>query len=273
MIKNSLVVIKAEYIKQHKSRFHSSSIYFSMLLWPVLELIIAYYTFKPFLDVQSTSPISRWITQEKIGIFIIIGYLIYMFFTSLVDSAWSFSSERIKGTLELLYLTPANMICIMVGNILSSLFANIWRFFLISTGCMFIFTDINTSSILMIFISVIVLVLSSVCWGLFMNSIFLFSRDVRVLYTLIKAPMETFTGVRVPIKALPFFAQVIGSIFPLTWCLNIMRKIYIDASTIIELKYDLLILSSVCIILLLLSIIIINKAAYYSKKTGNNTLF
>lgn len=270
---NFLKVVKAEAIKKHKSQYHSISIYFSLLLWPILELFTAYFTYQPFLNLQGSSSLANWISEDKVTIFIIIGYVVFMFFNVLVDSAWGFSTERIHGTLDLIYLSPSNMYAVLLGNVVSSLFISIWMFLVFSVGALFIFTDLNIFHYYMIFIVVAVLVISSTCWGIFLNAIFLFARDTRLLYTIIKAPMDIFSGVKVPFNAFPFWAKFIGSVYPLTWSLNIIRKIFIDAAKIKDIFGELCIVLFMCILITCITIIILKKAEEYSLKTGNNTLF
>ena len=127
MFKQFSRVVIAEAYKQHRNYFHSKVIYFTMLLWPVLLFLAAYYTYKPFRLEAATSHIS-YLTESNLITFILIGYVAQMFFRSFVQSAWFFSFERTNGTLELIYLSPANRLALIFGNAVSSLLQNIWLF-------------------------------------------------------------------------------------------------------------------------------------------------
>ena len=46
-MKRSLLVIKAEIVKQQQHDYHSWFVYLSLLLWPILGFFEVYYTYKP----------------------------------------------------------------------------------------------------------------------------------------------------------------------------------------------------------------------------------
>ena len=47
-MKRSLLVIKAEIVKQQQHDYHSWFVYLSLLVWPILGFFEVYYTYKPF---------------------------------------------------------------------------------------------------------------------------------------------------------------------------------------------------------------------------------
>ncbi|MDF2519746.1 MAG: phosphate transporter permease [Clostridia bacterium] len=265
--------IKAEAIKQHKSVYHSNLMYFSMLIWPVLELFSAYYAYKPFEGTAASEIVAKWVGDDMIFAFILFGYISFIFFRCFVQSAWRFSSERISGTLELIYQTPANRLGIMLGNALASLFESTWMFMVFCIGALVLFTNLRISSIFMPLVAVLSLVIPSICWGIFMNSLFMFSRDSGMLYTVFQSPMEIFGGAKLPYPAFPFWAKVIGGVFPLTWSINIVRKIFMNGALLSDIKFELLVLCAICAALFLMTLLLLKKSEAYARKTGNMALF
>lgn len=263
----------AEFTKQHKSNYHSYVIYFSMLLWPVLNLITACYNYKPFQNTVMGESIAQWVSKENIFIFIILGYLSLMFFNSLVQSAWFFSKERISGTLELIYLSPASRMGVITGNALASLFESVWLFSIFCLGTLFFKGNYVIANPFMIIIALLVLIISSVCWGMLLNSIFLLSRDTRTLSTLLSDPMELFSGTRIPFTALPLWGKIFGAIFPLTWSLNLVRKIFMQGANLSTIKFDLALIAIICIVLVTISKVLLVSGERYAKKTGNMAMF
>lgn len=273
MNKQMLNSIKAEAIKQHKSVYHSNLMYFSMLIWPVLELFTAYYSYKPFEGSTASGIIAKWVGDDMIFAFILFGYISYMFFKSFVQSAWRFSFERVSGTLELIYITPASRLGIMLGNALASLVESTWMFLVFCIGALLFFTNIRVSGILMPLVAALALVIPSICWGIFMNSLFMFSRDTGIFYTIFQSPMELFGGAKVPYPAFPIWAKLIGGIFPLTWSANIVRKIFMHGAMLHDIGIELAALGIICIALFLLTLMLIKRSEDYARKTGNMALF
>lgn len=273
MNKYMLNSIKAEAIKQHKSVYHSSLMYFSMLIWPVLDLLIAYYSYKPFEGSATSEIIAKWVGEDKIFAFILFGYISFMFFKCFVQSAWRFSYERTSGTLEIIYLTPANRLGIMLGNALASLFESAWMFTVFCFGAIVLFTDLNISNIFMPIIAVLSLVIPSICWGIFMNSLFMFSRDTGIFFTIFQSPMELFGGAKIPFPAFPMWAKLIGGFFPLTWSASVVRKIFMHGAVLTDIRVELLLLSLICVALFILTLFLLRKSEDYARKTGNMALF
>lgn len=111
-------VVWAEMKKQHRNYFHSKLIYISLFVWPALNFITACFSMQVFDVGQSTVP---YLTDQNLVAYLMLGYLCMSFFRCLVQSAWRFSQERFSGTLELIYLSPANRGAILLGNALASL--------------------------------------------------------------------------------------------------------------------------------------------------------
>lgn len=264
--------ILAEAVKQYKSNFHSKMVYYSMLFWPILQLFASYYSYKPFEDSKVSSVISAWVGKDKVFAFIIFGYMGYMFFGSFIQSAWRFSYERVSGTLELIYITPASRIGIMLGNALSSLLASAWMFTVFCAGALIFFTDLKLK-IYMLPVAILCLTIPAICWGVFLNTLFMFTRDSGLLFEVFQSPMEIFGGTKIPYQAFPLWGKLIGGIFPLTWSLIIIRKIFMNGATMSNIKSELLILILFCILLSILSKYLIVKAEKYARKTGNIAMF
>jgi ABC-2 type transport system permease protein len=161
----------------------------------------------------------------------------------------------------------------MLGNALASLFESAWMFTIFCFGVIFLFTNLNISSIFMPIIAVFALVIPSICWGIFMNSLFMFSRDTGIFFTIFQDPMELFSGAKIPFLAFPIWAKLIGGFFPLTWSATIVRKIFMHGAIISDIKVELLYLSLISIGLFYLTLFLLRKSEAYAKKTGNMALF
>ena len=262
--------LTAEMKKQHKNYFHSRMIYVSLFVWPFLSFVTTYYSFKVF-NIEK-SKIS-YITSENMVVYLLLGYMCMSFFRSLVQSAWNFSFERISGTLELIYLSPVNRAAVLLGNAISSLFESVFVMLIFSILVLIINGEVLLIKILPCITVFFIVTAMAVAWGMFLNSLFLFSRDSDFLFTVLEEPMEIFSGVKVPTILFPVWAKAISVFFPLTYAIEAVRRVVLTGSTLYEIRG--FVVTGVVIIAILLVLIstMIKIVERHMRITGNITLF
>lgn len=269
-MRSFLKTVCAEMKKQHKNYFHSRTIYVSLFFWPLLDFISRYYSFKSFdLDKSEVS----FLNAGNIVVYLMLGFMCMSFFRSLVQSAWMFSLERQSGTLELIYLSPASRLAVLLGNAVSSLFEGV-SLMLVFGGLVLIYCKDALRALLLPCATVILITTAmAVLWGMFLNAMFLYSRDSRILFTIFEEPMEIFSGVITPTSLFPAWAKALSFIFPLTYALAAVRSVFMDGATINDIRG--FIFAGICIILLLylLTAAAIRIAERHSRRTGNFSLF
>lgn len=271
-MRNFLLVLWAEAKKGHRLNFHSTLIYFSLLIWPAVMFVSAYYSYRPF-NLGAESPLPRFFPPEEIGIFLLSGYLGYIFFWSLVQSAWQLSFERQSGTLELIFLTPVSRLGFIYGRAAADLGEGVWLFFTFSILAAFFMGGGQAIAWWSVLLALVILTLAAVIWGGFLNTVFLFSRDSGFLYTILDEPMVIFSGVKVPIEALPFWAKAISYIFPLTYVLRILRGIILTGASTQALLLFFVQLVLVLALMVVLTYWLLQKAEAHAKREGNMVLF
>jgi ABC-2 type transport system permease protein len=271
-MKEWLHLLWAEMKKEHRNSFHSHFIYFSLLVWPVIKFVTAYYSFLPF-QLGQGSPLGRFIGLDQLALFLLTGYLGYIFFWCLVQSAWQLSFERQSGTMEMIFITPVNRLTFIYGRSLSSLVEGVWLFFTFSLLGLFFIDGIRVSSWVSVPLSFFILLLSAAVWGGFLTVLFLFSRDSSFLYTVLDEPMQIFAGVGIPPLAFPFWAKIISFCFPLTYALHMVRKLLMEGASLWELGRDLGLLVAVLALLVLISAFLLRRAERHMKQTGNMVLY
>ena len=270
-MQNAIKVIGAEIKKQHQHTFHSYTIYFSLLLWPILIFFNTYYTYKSF-NLKKITVFSNSInSNQSLIIFLITGFIGYNFFYSMVQSAWQMSFERQNGTLETVFLSPANRLAIAYGRSLGALFQNVWMFSVFSFIILIGTKNFNINNIVYIPLAFLILTLSATVWGGLMNVIFLFSRDAGILNNILDDPMEFFSGVRVPTSTFPLWAKAISTIFPLTHSLTLVRSILISSNA--PCMNDVVKLGVSLAIIFILTIVLLKLAEKNARNTGNLTFY
>jgi ABC-2 type transport system permease protein len=113
----------------------------------------------------------------------------------------------------------------------------------------------------------------AVVWGIFLNSLFLFSRDSGFLYTILEEPMEIFSGVKVPTMLFPLWAKVIAAVFPLTYAIEAVRRVMLLGSSLYDIRGFLFIGSIIIVILILAILFILKLVERHVRSTGNMALF
>ncbi len=263
MIKH-IHIISAEMTKIHRTSLHSAMVYFSLLIWPVIIFFITYYAYKPF-DLRAVSEYGI-VDFNGLMVFLIIGLLGYNCFWCMVQSAWQMSYERQEGTFEIIFASPANRLALLYGRALGSLFQSMWMLAVFSGIIIFFNQRITSGLIFSIIISFLILLFSSVVWGGFMNAIFIFSRDASFLFNIFDEPMNLLAGTKLPVACFPGWAQALSSLFPLTYCLYIIRSVFLGQSIDMGL---MLIFVVMLVVLIIATIVIVGLAEKNGRRTGN----
>ncbi|MBL4931868.1 ABC transporter permease [Clostridium paridis] len=263
-------VVIGEIKKQHLNYFHSKLIYISLFIWPILSFVTSYYSFKPFKINNSNI---NYLNEQNVVVFIVLGYMTMSLFRSLVQSAWNFSFERMSGTLELIYLSPATRQGVILGNALSSLFESVIFMVIFTLGVLIFKREVLNINYLSLMVVFIITLTMAVIWGMLLNSLFLFSRDSGFLFTILEEPMEIFSGVKVPTSVFPFWAKGISLLFPLTYAIEAVRSVILKGSSLSGIINFIIIGVSIIALLYFACIKIIKIVEVHSRKTGNFTYF
>ncbi|KUO70518.1 MAG: hypothetical protein APF77_09965 [Clostridia bacterium BRH_c25] len=265
-------ILKAEMRKQHKNRFFGKSIYVSLFIWPMLTFITAYYSYKPFPLDKIVGGLG-YINESNLIIFVLMGYMCLIFFRCFVQSAWFFSMERTYGTLELVYLTPANRLAFIMGNAVSSLFESIWLFMVFAIGVFILNASSFKIDMACAVLGITLLIVLSMLWGMLLNALFLFSRDSAFLFTVLEEPMEIFAGIKVPAVVFPVWAKAVSAVFPLTYIAEMLRRIFIRGDGFLQIRGFVIVSIFIGFIMLSVTTICLKLGEQYARKTGNMALF
>lgn len=262
----------AEIKKEHRHSFHSKMIYFSLLVWPVIMFVTAYYSFAPF-RMEPDSPLARFVAADQLPLFLLTGYLGYIFYWCLVQSAWQMSFERQAGTMEMIFISPVNRLAFLYGRSLSSLVEGVWLFFCFALLALIFVGGMQPSGWWAPLLAFVILLVSAVIWGGFLSVLFLFSRDASFLYTVLDEPMLIFSGVRLPPLAFPLWAKLIAFCFPLTYALQLVRGLLMEGATLQELAPKMGLLFGVLLLLVTATSLLLKKAERHMKETGNMVMY
>lgn len=210
--------LKAQIGKKRLSHYNDITLYFSSIIWPVIQLVSIAYIFKPFEQVNGQ------IGMNNTFLFIGIGYLAYNIFFLMMESAWTFSMEKNEAVLEAVFVTPYPRYLILLGNCLGTLFESIWisiiGFLIITLN----FKIYSIETFMWGFVGFLLLLAISIAWGIFLSSLMLVLKDVSIVFNLCQDPVKIFGGVIIPVSLLPWWGKLLSLFFPLVYPINIIRN-------------------------------------------------
>lgn len=264
---NFLKTLLAEVSKSFKLTSLTWLSVFEIIFWPLLNFFTVIFTFKVF----NLKIFAQYGFNSTTGIttFLITGFLGMSSFTSMTIPAMSFERERIEGTLEVLFCTPASRLGIVFGRALGGIIQSLWTFVLF-LGYFFYLNELHLSNItIFLFIEALIIV-AAVIWGGFINTLFLSSRNNTFFYVLFNNPMEILSGVSIPISAFPKFISWSSTIFPLTYCLLVIRPLLLG-KPFPTLQFSLYVLINALLIFIVT--LLLKFTEHTERKNGSLTLF
>ena len=248
----------------------STSYVFSLLLWPIIALMSTFFTYSPF-DISLLEPLGISTNSELI-IFLVTGTLAYTCFWAMLEGAIHLGKERENGTLEITFLSPANKTAVLYGRAFGGIIQSLFLLFVFTIILLIVNAELNIRHLYLIPIAMAILVFTGAVWGVFINAIFLLSRDIDVLFTISDEPMLNFSGVRSPISTYPLWFRAIAAIFPLTHCIEIIRAIFFNTTNLLNVRS---IISYIVIVIVMITIthFILRYAIKKNRETGDLQLY
>ena len=254
--------------KQRRNYFNSYSTYISLLVWPLLTVICTYYKYSNF-SIKLLNRINIY-TKEDLLVFLTTGYLCYNLFWVMVQSALFMKKERENGTLETIFLSPASRIAVVYGRSMGALFQSIWLLIIYCVMLIVIYKGTIIHILLELPLIYLCIIFSAIIFGGFINTIFIVSRDTDFWFSLCDEPMKLLTGVELPISIMPLLFRCIAYIFPLTYCLEIVRGLIGKGEVEGTMLFRYAMVNG---IFLIMTKIIMTMAEKYNRKTGNLQLY
>lgn len=267
-------VLSAEAFKQLRTYWGQHINVVSEVVYPALYFAVAYYMFRPFYSART---VPGWLPggrQDALALFLLTGYLGYTIFQRLLWSALNMVwLERESGTLESLYLTPANRFGLLLGAAAGGMLRVVYLYAAFLATAAFLLGSWNISSPWMVLVAFIAVFVPGVAWGALADSFLLFARDSSAFVSVIQAPLNFFGGVRFPVQLLPGWMQVISAVLPLSWSLGVVRAVLLEGRTMAEVLPQFLLTLGVSAVCLVLAHWNMQRAERRAKQTGSLVLY
>jgi ABC-2 type transport system permease protein len=204
-LRNWLRTIAITFEVQIRSNFTDAFVIFAIIVQPIIIAVIA-----------------LWMLRERGGdyaIFVVVGSGMTGLWSSLLFiSGNSITEERWVGTLENLVAAPTPMQIVVLGknlaNVTQSLLSMIASYILVA----WLFQlDVSIAQPLLFAVSVLLMVISFVAFGLIMASLFILTPAVRDFQNGLEFPVYILCGFLFPVALLPGWTTPISYLLTPYW--------------------------------------------------------
>jgi len=267
-------VVLAEAMKSLKVYFFSARTLFWALALPLGNGLYLYFLYLPFatrsvnLQFNAAS-----FTIDLVG-FTIIGQLLYSFFTMMLLAGASFDAERWQGTLEVLLLSPANRLAILLGGALANAVNYVWMLIaLIASWIAFIQVKVFVTDFLALFASLMLSYLAMVSLGMCLETVDIYSRRGSIFTAWLQEPVMFLSGQIFPLQSMPTFLLPLSYLLPLTFGLMAVRLTLFGGASMYQVGIPLAALACMAVVFFALARLFMNYAERRAKAKATLTQF
>lgn len=165
-------------------------------------------------------------------------------FSTIMTVGRSLIMEIREGTLENLFITRSSKIGYFLGNYLEQLLRSFLEFFMIIILGLILGAQFKIDQIPIFFLFICISSFLGLSMSIFLAVVMVITRDTYITQNTVAIILAVVCGVSYPIQYLPSLLQYVSSIIPLTYCLDLFRKLVIERQSLIV-NIDLLLKGSI----------------------------
>lgn len=163
----------------------------------------------------------------------LIGVILTM--TMVMFTSVAIVRERERGNMELLITTPVSRTELMIGKVLPYALIGLIQTSVVLLLGLWLFDVPIKGSVLEVYIAAVLLILANLALGLMISTKAASQFQAMQMTVFILLPSILLSGFMFPFRGMPEWAQVIGSVLPLTHFLVLVRGIMLKGTTLHEL--------------------------------------
>lgn len=205
---------------------------------------------------QVTPEIRAWYNPElSTRVYMIPGIVgLLLSIITLILTSLAIVKEREIGTLEQIIVTPIKPIQLIFGKLIPFAILGFVAVIIVLLAMTFIFGITPRGSILFLFLSTFLYILSTLGLGLFVSTVSKTQQQAMMLAIfVVLMPMIFLSGFSFPIENMPKIIQAITYIIPLRYFMTIIRGIILKGVGFYEVWFELLMLFLIGVTVLTLS--------------------
>jgi ABC-2 type transport system permease protein len=162
----------------------------------------------------------------------LMGVIITM--TLVIITGLAITRERERGTMENLLSTPVRPLEVMVGKIIPYILVGYIQMTLIVIASRFLFQVPMQGSLALVFVLSLLFIAANLAVGITFSTIATNQLQAMQLSFFFFLPSILLSGFMFPFRGMPAWAQVLGSILPLTHYLRLVRGVLLKGNGLVE---------------------------------------
>lgn len=167
----------------------------------------------------------------------LLGVILTM--TMVMVAGMGMTRERENGTMEHLLSTPVRPLEVMLGKLSPYVIVGYMQMFLILIAAKFLFGVPFFGNVFLLLLAALPFIVASLSVGLTFASMAKSQLQTAQMSTFFFLPSILLSGFMFPFRGMPFWAQKVGSILPLTYFLRITRGVILKGNGVLEILPDL----------------------------------
>jgi ABC-2 type transport system permease protein len=227
-----------------------------LIRWPVLPVVL-FVVFYLTYSVTGRDVVSGY----PVGGFLLVGVLgMVLWTTNLWASGYAIEFERREGTLECLFLSPANRSAVVLGYGAGSLLVLVVPTMIVLgaiSAALRISLDI--ASPVAVVLAILALLVASAASGYVLAGFFVLTRRANVIANFLQAPIYLLSGAFVPVTDLPESLQFFARMFPMSYGMDAIREAMMNGANVSELLPSLVAIATTSIGLFVVGAVLIGK--------------
>ena len=240
---------------------------------PALHFAFAFYMFAPFAP-QGRERFAGGSDDDTLLLWLLVGFLGYYVFQRLLWSSMERAyRERDGSTLELLFLSPASRMGLLVGGAASGMLRAAWLYVAFFVGAALAGGGFRVAHAGSAIVALLALLLPALAFGTLLHGFLLFARDTSAYVTLSQPVFGFLSGMRFPVAHLPPVLQAVSAALPLTWALRAARPLLIEGAAVRDVAGDLALAGAFTIGCFALAAVAAHRGEAAAKRTGSLVLY
>jgi ABC-2 type transport system permease protein len=160
--------------------------------------------------------------------------------TTTLVTAMGLAREREMGTLEQVLVTPIRPLFLLVGKMTPFLVIGCFDVLLVLTAGVWIFGVPLQGSLLLVATGTLLYVLSMLGIGLLISTVSRTQQQAFLAGFLFAMPAILLSGVMTPIRAMPFWLQVVTYFNPVRYYIEVLRAVLLKGAGVFDIWWRLL---------------------------------
>ena len=165
---------------------------------------------------------------------------ILLVITTTLVTAMGLAREREMGTLEQVLVTPIRPLFLLVGKMTPFLVIGCFDVLLVLTAGVWIFGVPLHGSLLLVATGTVLYVLSTLGIGLLISTVSRTQQQAFLAGFLFAMPAILLSGVMTPIRAMPFWLQVVTFFNPVRYYIEVLRAVLFKGAGLFDIWWRLL---------------------------------